>query len=258
MVEKLKSVWRIVQLRLILKSLIFAGLLLWVKTSQFGVLPVLIFVLTGFILYFRNHAQNNLENIYSFSALLLAAMFSIGLLSHAQFILPAIIFFSVLFYLILGIKEFSFIRRYEWNSVKNIFLIFSIFLVYFMSNKYTFFYLKYLAVFVVIFLLVKEWLFWLDSRSAGGFGEARPSFPKRYNFIAFVFSFLILQILWAVSILPLGFLNSASLMAVFVYIMFDSCADYFNGILTQKQIIKDLVILAASILIIFALTKFSV
>src|SRR3989344_7889981 len=119
MVEKLKSVWRIVQLRLVLKSLIFAGLLLWVRTSQFGVLPVLGFILISFVLYFRNHAQNNLENIYSFFALILAALFGLSLLSHAQFILPAILFFTTLFYLILGIKEFSFIRRYDWNSVKN-------------------------------------------------------------------------------------------------------------------------------------------
>ncbi|MDO8443019.1 MAG: hypothetical protein Q7S81_02055 [bacterium] len=247
MVEKLRSVWKIVQLRLILKSLIFAGLLLWVKTSGFGALPVFVFILMGFILYFRNHSQNNLENIHSFSALLLVSMFSISLLSHFQFIFPAIIFFSVLFYLMLGIKEFYFVRRYEWNSVKNTLLIFSIFLVYFMSNKYTFFYLKYLAVFVVIFFLIKEWLFWLE-----------PNFPKRYNFIAFVFSFLVLQLSWAVSILPLGFLNSASLMTVFVYIMFDSCTDYLKGVLTKKQIIKNFIILALSFIAIFIFTKFSI
>jgi len=247
MVEKLRSVWRIVQLQLILKSFIFGGLLLWVKTSEFGVLPVLIFIAAGLALYFRNHAQNNLENIYSLIALLLVAMFSVGLLDHVQFILLAVIFFSILFYLILGIKEFSFVRRYEWNSVKNIFLIFSIFLVYFMSNKYTFFYLKYLAVFAIIFLLAKEWFFWLE-----------PNFPKRYNFIAFVLSFVVLQILWAVSILPLGFLNSASLMTALVYIMLDSCADYFKGVLTKKQIIKNLIILALSLIVVFFFTNWEI
>src|SRR3989344_768046 len=114
MVEKLKSVWRIVQLRLVLKSFIFAGLLFWIKTSQFSVGPILGFILVGLVLYFRNHAQNNLENIYSYIVLLLVSLFGIALLSHAQFILPAILFFSFIFYLILGIKEFSFIRRYEW------------------------------------------------------------------------------------------------------------------------------------------------
>jgi len=247
MAEKLRSVWKIVQLRLILKSLIFAGLLFWVKTSGFGVLPALIFILMGFVLYFRNHSQNNLENIYSFSALLLVSMFSVSLLSHLQFIFPAILFFSVLFYLMLGIKEFYFVRRYEWNSVKNTLLIFSIFLVYFMSNKYTFFYLKYLAVFIIIFLLIKEWLFWLE-----------PNFPKRYNFIALVFSFIVLQLSWAVSILPLGFLNSASLMTVSVYIMFDSCVDYLKGVLTKKQIVKDLVILAFSFIAIFFFTNWKI
>jgi len=234
-------------LQLVLKSLIFAGLLFWVKTSQFSILPIFWFVLMSFVLYFRNHAQNNLENIYSFLALLLTALFGIGLLSHAQFILPAILFFTVLFYLILGIKEFSFVRRYDWNSVKNILLIYSVFLVYFMSNKYTFFYLKYLAVFAVTFFLIKEWLFWLE-----------PNFPKRYNLISFVLSFIILQLVWAVSILPLGFLNAASLMALFVYIMFDSCTDYFRGTLTQKQIIKNIIILVLSFFVIYFSTNWKI
>jgi len=245
MVEKLRSVWKIVQLRLVLKSLIFAGLLFWVKASQFGALPILVFVAVGFVLYFRNHTQNNLENIYSFSALLLVSMFGVSLLGHAQFVLPAILFFSVLFYLVLGIKEFSFIRRYEWNFAKNILLIFSVFLVYFMSNNYAFFYLKYLALFVAILLLIKEWLFWLE-----------PNFPKRYNLIALVLSFLVLQIVWAVSILPLGFLNSASLMTVFVYLMFDSCVHYFRGLLTREQISKNFIIFALSLIVIFFFTKF--
>jgi len=247
MAEKLRSVWKIVQLQLILKSLIFAGLLLWAKASQFSVLPVLLFVAVSLILYFRNHAQNNLENIYSFIALLLVSMFGVGLLSHFQFVLPAILFFSVLFYLALGIKEFSFVRRYEWNSFKNIFLIFSVFLVYFMSNRYTFFHIKYLAVFVAIFLLIKEWLFWLE-----------PNFPKRYNLAAFVISFIVLQILWAVSILPLGFLNSASLMAIAVYIIFDSCTGYFRGVLTKKQMIKNFIILALSLAAVFFFTNWKI
>lgn len=247
MVEKLRSVWKIVQLRLILKSFIFAGLLFWIRASGSGALPVLVFVLMGFILYFRNHTQNNLENIYSFTALLLVSMLGIGLLSHFQFVLLAVIFFSAIFYLILGIKEFSFVRRYEWNSVKNILLIFSIFLVYFMSGAYSFFYLKYLALFIVTFLLLKEWLFWLE-----------PNFPKRYNLIAFVISFLVLQIVWAVSILPLGFLNSASLMAAIVYIMFDSCTDYFKGALTGKQIAKNFIILVLSFAAIFFLTNWKI
>ena len=247
MAEKLRSVWRVVQLQLILKSLIFGGLLLWVRTSQFSVLSILLFIGVSLFLYFRNHTQNNLENIYSFLTLLLVSMLGIALLSHVQFILPAIFLFSALFYLILGIKEFSFIHRYEWNVVKNIFLIYSLFLVYFMSNKYTFFYLKYLAVFAVIYFLIKEWLFWLE-----------PNFPKRYNLIAFASSFLLLQIMWAISVLPLGFLNSACLMTLFVYITIDSCADYFRGVLTKKQIIKDLAILALSLAAIFFFTNWSI
>jgi len=174
-------------------------------------------------------------------------MFGLASLSHVQFILPAIIFFSVLFYLILGIKEFYFIRRSRWNSIKNILLLFSVFIVYFMANKFTFFYLKYLAVFLVIFLLIKEWLFWLE-----------PNFPKRYNLIAFVSAFVVLQCLWAVSLLPLGFLNSAAVMTVLIFVLSNVCTDYFKGTLDRNKIIKNFIIIVFSLLLIFFFTNWKV
>lgn len=247
MVEKLKLVWKITQLRLILKSLIFAGLLFWVKASQFGIWQILLFTAVGFALYFRNHSQNNWENIYSFLVLFLVSMLGLASLGHIQFILPAIIFFSALFYLILGIKEFYFIRRSRFNSIKNILLIFSVFIVYFMANKFAFFYLKYLAVFLVIFLLIREWLFWLE-----------PNFPKRYNLVSFVSAFVVLQCLWAVSLLPLGFLNSASLMTVLIYVLSNTCTDYFKGTLDRNKIVKNFIILIISVALIFFFTNWSV
>jgi len=247
MVERLKSVLKTVQLRLTLKSLIFAGLLLWVRVSEFSALPLFVFLLAAFVFYFRNHLQNNLENFYSFLVLIAASLYSISLLNHFEFLLLAVLFFSSLFYISLGIKELAFTHRFEWNYIKNLSLIYLVFISYFMSDKYNFFYIKFLAVFVVLFLITREWLSWLYQ-----------NFPKRFTLSASIFSFLMFQILWAVSLLPLGFINSATLMTVIFYLGIDFLINHFRGSINKKLIIKNSIVLVASFLTIFFLTNWNI
>ena len=247
MVEKLKSVLKIAQLRLILKALIFGGLLLWVRVSEFTFWPVLVFVLFNFVLYFRNQTKNISENFWSFVVLVAASLYGVSLLTHPEFLLLSVIFFSFLFYVSLGIKEFILTNRYEWNYLKNLFLIYSIFLSYFLSDKYNFFTLKFMAVFICLFLVVREWLSWLYA-----------NFPKRYNLVAITFSFLTLQFLWAISLLPLGFINSATLIMVIFYLGLDFLFGHFRGLVNRKFIIKNSIIFILSIFIIFFFTNWKI
>lgn len=247
MVQKLKSVLKTVQLRLILKSFIFAGLLLWVRTSDFMTLPIFVFLLACFIFYFRNHTQNNLENFSSFLILLASSLYGISQLSHPEFLLLSVIFFSFLFYISLGIKEFAFTHRFEWNYIKNLFLVYSVFLSYFLADKYFLFPVKFLSIFLVLFLLVREWLFWLYA-----------TFPKRYNLAALIFAFVMLQIVWVISLLPLGFINSATLAMVIFYLGIDFLVNHFRGLVTKKLIIKNLIVLVLSVFVIFFFTKWKI
>ena len=247
MVQRLKSVLKTVQLRLILKSCIFAGLLLWARTSDFMPLPVLVFILASFVFYFRNHTQNNFESFSSFLVFVASSLYSISQLSHPEFLLLSVIFFSFLFYISLGIKEFAFTHRFEWNYIKNLFLVYSVFMSYFLADKYFLFPLKFLAVFLALFFVVREWLLWLYA-----------SFPKRYNLAALVFSFLMLQIVWAISLLPLGFVNSATLAMVIFYIGMDFLIGHFRGLITKKLIIKNLIVLVLSVFVIFFFTKWKI
>lgn len=247
MEEKLKSVLRITQLRLILKAVIFAVLLFWVKISGFAVLAVFLFVLINSFLYFRGRGHNDSQTIYSFFVLLFVSLFGTGMLSHVQFLVPAVVFFSFLFYLVLGIKELIFTHRNEYNYAKNILLFYSIFLIYFLSNKYDWFFVKYLLVFISAFLLIHEWLSWLEQ-----------GFPKRRQIIALVFSFLILQLLWAVSLLPFGFINSAAVLTLFVYVMLDFCKHHFKGTVNKELILKDSAATLLSLLVIFVFTNWKI
>jgi hypothetical protein len=247
MVEKLKSVSKIIQSQLLLKALVFAGLLFWVKISDFSVLPVLLFFIINAFLYFKSRSQNNSETIRSFVILLFVSLFAVSMLSHFQFLIPTVIFFSFIFYVIIGIKDFSFVHRPKWNYAKNILLSYSVFLAYFLSNRYEWFFGKYLLVLISIFLLVGEWLSWLEK-----------GFPKRRVIISLVFSFIILQLLWVVSLLPLGFINSATLMTVFVYIMMDFSKHHFRGTINKSLVLKHLIVLLFSFFTIYIFTNWKI
>jgi hypothetical protein len=247
MVERLKLILRTTQLQLILKTLAFAGLLYWVRISDFTISVVLLFSLLSFIFYFKTYQQDSFENIFSFLVLLVVSLSTTSLLDHFEFLIPAIIFFSFVFYLILAIKDFALPCRYEWNYIKNLLVLYSVFIGYFLSNKYNLFFVKFLAVFVIVFFVVQEWFLWLGI-----------DFPRRRRLISIVFSFIILQFVWVVSLLPLGFINSALLITIFVYLMFSFCANHFKGTLNKKLVINNLIILASSLLIIFFFTNLTI
>ena len=247
MAEKLRLVLKTTQLQLILKTFAFAGLLYWVKISNFAIPVVILFSLLSFIFYFKTYHQNSFENIYSFLALLVISLLMTNLLDHFEFLMPAIIFFSFIFYLILAIKDFVLSYRYEWNYAKNLLLLYSVFIGYFLSDKYNLFFVKFLAVFVIVFFVIQEWFLWLGI-----------DFPKRRRLISIVFSFLILQFVWAVSLLPLGFISSALLLLIFVYLMFSFCANHFKGTLNKKLIINNLIILFFSLSTIFFFTNLTI
>ncbi|MBU4348176.1 hypothetical protein KJ671_01555 [Patescibacteria group bacterium] len=247
MVERLKLVLKTTQLQLILKTFAFAGLLYWVRISDFAIPVVILFSLLSFIFYFKTYHQNSFENIFSFLALLIASLSTTSLLAHFEFLIPAIIFFSFIFYLILALKDFVLPHRYEWNYVKNLLLLYSVFIGYFLSNKYDLFFVKFLAVFIIVYFVIQEWLLWLGI-----------DFPRRRRLISIVFSFLALQFVWAVSLLPLGFINSALLITLFVYLMFSFCVNHLNGTLNKKLVIGNLIILASSLFVIFFFTNFTI
>jgi hypothetical protein len=232
---------------LLLKAVVFAGLLFWVKISDFSAISVFLFLLINTVLYLRGRAHSIVETVRSFIILLFVSLFGVNMLNHFQFLIPTILFFSFIFYLILGIKELVFEQRPKWNYAKNILLTYSIFLTYFLSNRYDWFFGKYLLVFFFAFLLIGEWLSWLEK-----------SFIKRRRVIALVFSFLILQFLWAVSLLPLGFINSATLMTVFVYIMLDFSKHHFRGTINKELILKHSVVLLFSVIVVFLFTNWRI
>lgn len=225
--EKLKSILREPRLILVLKSAVFAGFLALVKIGGFGTLPILFFFITALILF------SSTPN-FSFLVLLGAALATMRLLDDYLFLTAAIVLFSFLFYIAVGIRSLTLIHRSEWNYAKNLLLFYAVFLFFFLADKSSWFLIKYLAVFGASFFLLREW------------------FAARTKFAALVSAFLLSQFLWATALLPLGPINSANLMVLLVYILFDFTSHYFQGNINRQLVMKNIAVLVLLLLIIFA------
>lgn len=234
MEAKLKSILREPRLALALKSAIFGGFLTLLKLGDFQLLPILFFLWAAFLLSSKAHRP-------SFLVFLGVAMATIKILDSALFLGLAVIFFSCLFYLIVGIKELIIVHRSVWDSFKNLLLFYAIFFLFFLTDKSSWFLAKYSAVFIADLFLIKEWILIYES-----------SFLKRVNAASLVLAFIIIEALWVTALLPLGPINSANLMVLITYILFSFTVNHFEGKINRRFVLKKITIFVLLLLLIFA------
>ena len=215
------------QLSLFLKTFIFGLAILLSASGGFGIFDSLGFIALASALYSRPLLEKY-PTKSAFLVLLPTAMISLRMLEGSSLALPAILFFSVIFYLILGIKNFMFIRRSRLYYVSALLLFYSIFSLFFLTDKSELFLLKYGLVFLASYFLLREWLALISTFQ----------YPERERVAALLGAFLILQLLWATALLPIGFLNSANLMLLFTFVIAELLINHFLGTINKNFLIQ--------------------
>lgn len=246
MLKKLNLVFKSPALRLTFKPAVFAGLLIWqLSVKPDGFLPVLLFLLVGFYFYWRPVFWGS-QFFNSFLILLIISFLAIKFLNFGIFGVISILGLATLFYWLLGVKNLIFANRSSVYYLLNSILLFLIFLFFFLVDKLQFFSVKYLLAGLGIFMLSREFLSFFIT-----------DFPKRKVLIAAGFSFLTLEFLWAISLLPIGFLNSAALMLFAALILMDFIVHHFSGTLTRRIILRNATSWIVLSIIIFAASNWS-
>src|SRR3989344_5321177 len=159
MLKKLKSVLRSHKgslLVLALKSVVFASLLYLATHSWFF---LLIFAFAAFYFYFRP-LFNSRQLLWSFLILFLISVLLLKneFLTQNSWFLVLVIILSILFGLILGIKNLIFIKREPFYYILNGLLFLIVFTLFFISEKSELFFFKYLFTGLAAFLLSREFL----------------------------------------------------------------------------------------------------
>lgn len=240
------------QLQLVLKAVLFSTLLVFVKSgwAWFG-----IFVLM--ILYFYYHDPWNISRFLS-SFLILGAgsLIAFWRLSPQNTLASIIIavFFGILFFILLGVKNLIFVHRAAPYYFLNSLLFSVVFILFFSTDKSMLFTLKYLLAGFAAFLLFREFLTFNFELPEGSIQS--PVLVKK-NLAALVFTFLTLELLWVVALLPIGFLNLVSLMLLFILLLEDLLLHNWSGTLTNQIILRNTTFFLLVGLVIFAFSKWT-
>ncbi len=229
-------------LPLALKSLTFSFLLFLASNNWF---MVIILVLAAFYFYFRP-SLNGGKFILSFLVLLAVSFLVVRYLDNISMV--ASLFFGSIFFLLLGVKNLIFVHRQHIYYFFNGFLFLTIFILFFLSGSFGLFFVKYFLAFLAIAFLSKEFLYF-------SFPDSLSSSKK--NLVAYGVAFLITQILWGISLLPLSFLNAASLALLVALILQDFFVHHFSGTMNRQIILRNITLFLILGLVVLGASKWT-
>ncbi len=227
---------------LALKAAVFSGLLyLSIVHRSLSI----VFVLAAFYFYLQP-LLNATQFLASFLILLTVSFLSSLVIGHWSFVIS--LFFGLLFFLLLGIKNLIFVRREPLYLLLNGLLFLTIFILFFWSDISRLFFVKYLALFSGLVLLLREFLLFSVPNLANS---------QKRNLIICGTAFLILQLLWAISLLSVSFLNAASLALLVVLILQDFIGHHLSGTMSRQIVLRNITIFLILFLVIFAASKWT-
>lgn len=216
--------------------------------SDFHWLATAIFwVFFGATYFSESFQRRSLRYSYWFLAISGFFLVKIGLTASWPLLLSFILLlvFLSFFFVILGLMNFFFSDR---------FLIFNLFQSsFFLAFFSVFFYFQptaspaaILGLTPCVFLLLQEF-----------FDFNGVIWPKRRFLAAGVLSLVGTQVFWTAAFLPIGFINSAAFLALFISMARDAFLAHFRGHFSVPYLLRQLTIFVVLVLFIFAISQWS-
>ena len=233
METKLKSVLKNLTLRLAFKAAGFGALLFFAGLANFGFFSSFLF-LAGAVFLYTRPLFRTVEFLPLLFLLSIVSLKGAKLVDGTDYFLPAVLFASFLFFLLLGVKDFILIRRVAWQRFLNCALAFSVFLIFFYYAQ-EFFALRLVLLFLAALFLLKN------------------LFKNRVFY--WLIAFFLLQCAWVLSLLPIGFINAAVLLLLAYFILIDLTSHHLEGELTKRRILTDVSIFVILTIIVLAFSK---
>lgn len=166
------------------------------------------------------------------------------------------VFFWLIFFLILGIKNLAFVNRHLLYYFLSGILFFSTFSLFFKSDKSILFLFKYLMLGLTTYFLSREFLNFIFGGGESIKSSDSPILVKK-NLVSMTFCLLIMEFVWVLSLLPIGFINIAGLALIFVVILADFSLHHFKGGLNRFVILRNVTLFMILSLVIFMGSKWS-
>ncbi len=232
METKLKSVFRNPQSALAFKAVVFAAFFFLAKLGGFSTASIALFLVSATVLYLRPIFRT-FESVGTFAVLLASAIIFCRTFIDPIDFLFAVIYFPLLLYILVGIKDLILIRREAWKAFLNFALAYPALLIFFYYNQGSFWW-KLPLLFAVLLFLSKDFL--------------------KTRIVFWLVAFLSIQVVWAADLLPIGFVSAANLSMLFYAATVSFCDQYLRNALGKKFI---LTLLSVFVLLLMAILAFS-
>mgnify|MGYP001617633046 CR=1 FL=1 len=236
MATKLKSVFHSQQLRLAVKALIFGGFLVLAKIGNLSLFPVLFFLAVASFLYFKP-IFNPINQLNNFALLLVVSVIFAKLLNNFDYFLGSAVFASIIFYLILGVKDLVLIKRDLWARLISLAMVMAIAFLFFNSAAFSGSAFKIITLFIGYYLVFR-----------GAFNN---------NALTLSAALVLLELSLVARLLPLTSLNAASFILLGYFVLTDLIGGFINKTINRKLILTDITIFIVLSLLIFASTEWS-
>ncbi|PIR87771.1 MAG: hypothetical protein COU10_02775 [Candidatus Harrisonbacteria bacterium CG10_big_fil_rev_8_21_14_0_10_45_28] len=238
----------------IIKATIFGLAVLIVELYNFPWPMSLGFIVLALILYF-NPLANARRLFFTFLFLLIftfliTTKFAIDI-PKTSAVYPSVafaVFFAALFYLLIGIKQLLFIRRAQAYYLLYLSVLYQGFLLYFASEKTDALpaIFKFLLLVLFLFHIIREF-FRINNQSKTRFLTAT----------VFSLTLVNLEIIWAISLLPIEFTSAASLATLFAFLSTETIRRYFQEELTAKFLRYSLLVSVSLFAVILAFSRWT-
>lgn len=177
-------------------------------------------------------------------AILLTSRFTIALpvALHASSLgqLLFSVVFGFLFFILLGIKNVILVRRREWYAVLFIALVYGISLLFFTGTTADHILRDLIFLAVFSYFLFREY-----------FGIQEHPYHRALTVTTLTITVLMLELAWGISLLPLGFSKSASMLTLCAIILAGIIERYIRGTLTARFLRLTLVLFVTLVIIVF-------
>lgn len=241
--------------KLPLKAL-FASFVL-IGSYFLGLFLSIIIVLAYFSAVFSKEPAEKKTFSASFWTLILTGFLGVLLLkissSPLGFIIIFCLIFGILVFVVLGLINFVFLKRFAVYGIFNVALLILVFSEAFYlkslstPKSWLILILSSFALFFIIFSIFKEI-----------FSFFGISYSKKTLITSLVLGFLALELFWIVSFLPLGYISAAAFLALIFLLIRDAFLVHFQGFLDLPFIFRELTFFLLLSLMIFAVSQWSI
>lgn len=202
--------------------------------------------------YFRRLFGSE-DFLASFIALLFISFLFVrhaGVSVHAAPVAATALLFGILFFALVGVKRIAFVRRAPLYGGLESALGFLLFLGFFIRRT-EWFWLLSLILAVLLYALFKESLrFWLREAS-----DAPPLSSHKIRIFSLVGAFGLLQVAWALALLPLTPLNAAVAASTPAFVLNQSMQNHLRGTLHRRSALLGLTTLILVVGAVFAVSE---